>query len=171
MAGFPSLHLPEVAHFNGIAIVDSASSEPIKARLKALAASAVLGKGGKRHASCGRGVDADAHVGQVVNGVDLDDIVPHLGFEVVGIVDGCAGHFGIYIRGYGRPIEFFVGVVYRRCGAVTGVGDGLAVGQGWTGELDREWSARHDNYNPGLSSDLREFFSGECSNWGNDVHR
>lgn len=143
VVGYPFLCFPEVIDFNHLTVINSAGGELVGARLESPAASAVLSKGREGDTGSGRGVDADAHVREVVNGVDFGDIIPHFGLELLGAVDSCAGYLGVDIRGHSRPEELFVGMIDRRRGAVADVGDGLALGQGWTGELDGKWGGRH----------------------------
>ena len=128
MARLHHLQPPDVLQLDGVAVVKGTSRELVGARLIALAQSTMHGHCCEGHAGRGGGVDADAHVGQVVDRVEVvADIVPHLGHELVGAVAGLSGDLGVDVWGHARQEKLLVDVVDGREGAVTGVGDGVAV--------------------------------------------
>ena len=122
------LQLPQIIHFNRIAIVERSGDEFGRIGLVPFAQHAMHRLGREAHARRRFRVEADAHVGQVVDGVDiLVDVGPDLVAQLVVAVADLEGNVGVDVRGDGGLEQFFVGLVNRGEGAVARVGNGVAV--------------------------------------------
>lgn len=136
MGGLHRLQLPKVVHFDSVAVVERASSELHRVRLVALAKDAVHSLSVEGDAGGGFGVDAYAHVGEVVDRVNpLADIRPHLVPELFIAIADFEGDVGVDIRCHARLEKFLAGLVDGQESAVARIGDGVAITQGRAGEL------------------------------------
>ena len=136
------LQLPQIIHFDRIAIVKRARDELGRIGLVPFAQHAMHRLGREAHTRRRFRVDADAHVGQVVDGVDIRvDVGPDLVAQLVVAVADLEGNVGVDVRSDAGFEEVFVGLVDGGEGAVARVGNGVAVAQRRTGEFSRERGA------------------------------
>ena len=136
------LQLPQIIHFHRIAIVKRTRDELGRIGLVAFAQDAMHRLGREAHAPRRFRVDADAHVGQVVDGVDiLVDVGPDLVAQLVVAVADLEGNVGVDVRSDAGLEQFFAGLVDGGEGAVARVGNGVAVAQRRTGEFGGERGA------------------------------
>lgn len=136
------LQLPQIIHFNRIAVVKRTRDEFGRIGLIPFAQHAMHRLGREAHARRRFRVDADAHAGQVVDGVDiLVDVGPDLVAQLVVAVADLEGNVGVDVRSDAGLEEFFAGLVDGGEGAVACVGNGIAVAQRRTGEFGGERGA------------------------------
>lgn len=147
MRALHRLQLPQPIHFDRIAVVKRARDEFRRCGLVSLAQHAMHRLGGEAHARGRFRVDADAHVGEIVDGVDvLVDVGPDLVAQLVVAVAHLEGNVRVDVRGDAGLEEFFVGLIDRGEGAIAGVGNGVAVAQRGSGEFGGERGAVLHHY-------------------------
>lgn len=138
------LEAPDTVSLDGRAEVVGAGGVLVGTGLVALARAAVDGLGNEGDARGGGRVNADAHVGQVVDRVELGaHVVEHVGLQLVCAVVRLVRNEGVDVRRHDGAQQLLVTVVEGREGCVADVGDGLAVAEGLAGELGGEGCDGH----------------------------